>query len=99
MTYRRDSSFPVENGYGTQVEPIQSHKAQRKEGQVKEKNLNKSREEQNKRIAQVLGYVPMQIANLSLEEIKIGKHVEVGVASPIQSNDAQVCEQLIVYSK
>jgi len=30
-----------------------------------------------------LGYVPVQVANLSLEEIELKKHSEIGVASPI----------------
>jgi hypothetical protein len=32
---------------------------------------------------QVLGYVPVQITNLSLEEIELKKHLGIGVASPI----------------
>jgi len=41
------------------------------------------------RKAQVLGYVPMQITNLSLEEVELGKQTYVGVASPIQIGNTQ----------
>ena len=41
------------------------------------------------RKAQVLGYVPMQITNLSLEEVELGKQTYVGVASPIQIESTQ----------
>jgi len=47
---------------------------------------------------QVLGYVPIQIANLSLEEVELSKCRYIGVASPIQDNDIQTCENYVVNS-
>jgi hypothetical protein len=32
-----------------------------------------------------VGYVPIQIINLSLEEVKLSKHVRVGLASPTET--------------
>jgi hypothetical protein len=46
----------------------------------------------------VLGYVPVQIIDLSLEEVEKQKHVTVGVASTIKVSDAQVIEQCTVNS-
>jgi hypothetical protein len=42
--------------------------------------------------SQVLGYVPMQIANLSLEEIELKKQTYLGVASPLHLSETQVLE-------
>jgi hypothetical protein len=39
-----------------------------------------------------LDYVPIHIVNLSLEEIKLGKQVQVGVATPIELDETQVSE-------
>jgi hypothetical protein len=41
----------------------------------------------------VLGYVPIHIVNLSLEEIEIEKYKEVGVVSPLQVGEAQVLQR------
>ena len=42
-----------------------------------------------KKGTQVLGYVPIQIVNLSLEEVKMGKQMYVGEASPTQVDKIQ----------
>jgi hypothetical protein len=34
---------------------------------------------------QIIGYVPVQIVNLSLEEITLSKHMRVGIASPTEN--------------
>jgi hypothetical protein len=49
-------------------------------------------------MTQVLGYVPIQIINLSLEEIKLEKQMYVGVASPISCNEAHETEEINVNS-
>ena len=45
----------------------------------------------------VLGYMPVQIANLSLEEIELKKNIEVGIASPIEI-DGERCRGTYVES-
>jgi hypothetical protein len=47
---------------------------------------------------QVLEYVPKQINNLSLEEIKLERQMYIGVASPIQVEKPQVCEMYSINS-
>ena len=78
------SSLPVENSIGTQVDTTHKSEAQSKEGQVEIKNRNNVRRERKKiqKGTQVLGYVPIKILNLSLEEVELGKQMCVGVASP-----------------
>ena len=47
----------------------------------------------------MLGFVPIQIANLSLEEVELSKYRYIGVASsPIHVNDACDCEGYVVNS-
>ena len=46
----------------------------------------------------MLGYVPIQIVHLSLEEVELGKCRYIGVASPIQDNDIRTCENYVVNS-
>jgi len=41
---------------------------------------------------QVLGYVPVQIANLTLDDVELKKHGEIGVASPILTESKRNCE-------
>ena len=40
----------------------------------------------------MLEYVPIQVVNLSLEEVGLKKRTYIGVASPIQVNETQVIE-------
>jgi hypothetical protein len=85
------SSVPVENRFGNQVETEQKNSAQDKKGQNGSKNVNTlyTRSKNCKR-TQVLGYVPIEIANLSLEEVELNKCMYVAVASPIRVNVSQV---------
>ena len=92
-------SPPVENEIGIQVDTTQEHMAQadrieikghkRKEisNPQKVKDATQRVTFKNNKEIQVLGYVPIQIANLSLEEIELSKHRYIGVASPTQITD------------
>jgi hypothetical protein len=86
-----DSSLPVENRIGTQVDTLNVSKVQKEKGQVDIVNRNsvKIERKKNQKGTQVLGYVPMQIMNLSLEEVEVEKQRCVGVASPIQITENQ----------
>ena len=55
-------------------------------------NSTKNKSENTQRKTQVLGYVPIQVTNLSLEEICLAKQTNVGVASPIQIGETQELE-------
>jgi hypothetical protein len=70
-------SLPVENEVGNQVDTIHTYSPHKRKGpseNLKEENsLNKSLK--NKERIQVLGYVPLQIANLTLEEVEFGKQI------------------------
>jgi len=83
------SSFPVENKCGKQADTPQTNRIQTKQGKVKIQSRNDNIKKGKKTCEnpQVLGYVPIHVANLSLEEIKLEKQVQVGVASPIKLND------------
>jgi len=83
------SSLPVENRCGIRADTTQTNKIQIKQGQVQIQSRNGNIKKGNKtsKNPQVLGYVPIHIANLSLEEIKLEKQVQIGVASPIQLPD------------
>jgi len=90
------SSFPVENIFGTQVDTHQINMAQvnRTKGQevdmkIHENNVNW----RVKKGTQLLGYVPIQVMNLSLEVINLNKQQYIGVASPIQVEVARTCEE------
>jgi len=94
------SSRPVENILGNQIDTVNKIAAQGqqgRQGQVKEKKINKqvstnTQKRNIQRRPQVLGYVPLQIVNMSLEEVEIAKQTPVGVASPIQIESTQVIE-------
>jgi len=92
------SSLPVENGYGNQVDTLQIYAAQVDKEEVtgqirnKESGDRKStihKRENIQRKTQVLRYVPIQVVNLSLEEVKLEKQMYVGVASPIKVKETQ----------
>jgi hypothetical protein len=86
-------SLPVENVYGNQFDTIRSNKAQGNEGRFKNQKQNDIRKGRKIRgKTQVLGYVPIHIVNLPLEEIKLEKQVEVRVASPIELGETRVSE-------
>jgi len=78
------SSLPVENRIDNQVDTIYTSAAQRKEGQVEIESRNKIKQErkESQKGTQVLGYVPIQIVNLSLVEEKMGKKCTLGQPPP-----------------
>jgi hypothetical protein len=107
-------SLPVESIVGNQVDTdqnFQSHKTRRnvvyargqeinKIDEVVQTKINESCRKQvsNKR-DYLMGFVPVQISNLSLEEVEISKHTCVGVASPIccsENKDPDDCRIHIV---
>ena len=85
-------SLPFENSYGKHVDTNKLNAAQEikgKQGQVmrnKVKNVTSTINCKRviQRNTQVLGYVPIQVVNLSLEEIELKKETYTGLASPIQ---------------
>ena len=82
----REGSRPVENQFGNQVDTKYNTTAQSDKGQPSEKGKKGSIDNPNKQIkrrTQILGYVPIQIVNLSLEELELQKQTYVGEASPI----------------
>ncbi len=83
-------SVPVENLYGNQVDTTNKIMAQDGTGQ---RNIKGQKDATGKGKAQVLGYVPTQIGNLSLEEIDLPKQMYVGVASHIVIGKLQEFEE------
>jgi len=92
------SSLPVENVYDNQVDTLKINAAQigtkglEKLPQDRENKGYSSIKNKGKNIqqrTQVLGYVPIQIVNLSLEEVDIEAGNYIGVASPIQVEETQ----------
>jgi hypothetical protein len=83
-----DSSRPVENRIGTQVDTKHKKSAQDNIGrfriEIQNEFMQGNRKTQKR--TQVLGYVPIQIVNLSLEEVELKKQTYIGIASPIKSN-------------
>ena len=76
---------PVENGIGNQVDTVHKHLVDTEEGQSKElvkPNVMTKNLKVKERI-QVLGYVPVQIANLLLEETELKKHLGIWKFSPV----------------
>ena len=92
----RCRSLPVENRFGNQVDTIknatQGEIGLMKENKVETRNDTKYKGKNIHRRTQVLGYVPIQFVNLSLEEVDLKKQTYIGVASPIQVNETQVIE-------
>jgi len=92
------SSLPVENGIGTQLDTTQKYVAQMDKKVLQGQNRNEitkprdkkeiMKQDQGKNRIQLLGYVPIQIVNLSLEEVELSRHRYIGVASPIQLDNA-----------
>jgi len=85
----RRSPLPVEAGIGTQVDTTHPHVLDKELGQDKFDRKRNSVNESDKwrqphRKIQILGCVPVQVVNLSLEEITLKKSTNIGVASPIQ---------------
>jgi hypothetical protein len=94
-------SLPVENRYGNHVDTNRldaTQKIRNKQGQVKRdrvenvtSTINCKRDIQ--RNTQMLGYVPIQVVNLSLEELELKKQTYIGVSSPVHVNEIQVIER------
>lgn len=79
-------SFPLENRVGTQADTIYNT-TQGKRGRTKikiQKYATEKGKETGNTKTQVLGYVPIQVINLSLEEMKLERQTYIGIASPIQ---------------
>ena len=83
------SSLPVENGYDNQVDTLKINAAQismkrpqksPQERENKRYSSTKNKKENIQPWTQVLGYVPIQVVNLSLEEVDIEKGTNIGVA-------------------
>ena len=104
------SSLRVENRTGnyvdttyfnmTQEDKIEVTGCKRKEISNLQNTRNATQRipfKQRKKI-QVLGYVPIQVVNLSLEEIEQDKYEYVGVASPKQIADTYDCRGYVVNS-
>jgi len=94
-------SLPVENRYGNQVDTLQIHAARivkgETEGQIRNEEIKDrtstiTKRKNIQRRIQVLGYAPIQVVNLSLEEAKLEKQMYVGVASPIKVKETQDLE-------
>ena len=83
-------SLPVANQIGNQVDTPYNRKIQKKIGQSKLSNCDLARKRDTR--TQVLGYVPIQINNLSLEEMKLERQMYIGVASPISVEEPQISE-------
>jgi hypothetical protein len=89
--------LPVENLCGNQVDTVRKDASQEQKGwRIERENNNQSSTKPKRgniqQRTQVLGYVPMQIANLSLEEVELKKQTYLGVASPLQLSETQVLE-------
>ena len=82
-------SLPIENKFGTQVDTHQKYSDSA--GRIEQKEVLSDYESDKKRIQsireRVIGYVPIQMLNLSLEEVTLNKHTYVGVASPTQNDE------------
>ena len=93
----RNGSLPVEDFDGNQVDTIQINAAKGEKGHetvTRAKSLNSITTIQRniQPRTQVLGWVPIQIANLSLEEVDLEKQMYIGVAFPVQVSNTQVLE-------
>jgi hypothetical protein len=78
-----ESSHPVENEFGNHSDTqrqIRRHKGKeiKHTGEANDIETRGTRD-------QIVGYVPIQIVNLSLEEITLTKHMCVGIASPTEN--------------
>jgi hypothetical protein len=91
------SSLPVENCFGNHVDTNKLRAAQEFkgiQGQIKGNKVNGETSTINyrkniQRNTEVLGYVPIQVINLSLEEVEIQKSTYIGVASPVRVTDSR----------
>ena len=81
------NSLPIENKFGTQVDTKQNCLDSTEDiGQMEVLNNYESNKGRTRSTRECLiGFVPVQILNLSLQEVKLSKHTYVGFASPTQS--------------
>jgi hypothetical protein len=96
-------SLPVENTCGNQVDTINKTQVQKErlQGHKRKREISNAVSTTHKlkniqRETQVLGYVPIQAINLSLEEVKMEKHMYIGVASPIRVIEVREQEKYCV---
>jgi hypothetical protein len=75
------NSPPIENWYGIKFDTQYNNMTQDKEGQVKF-SRNENIVVNNRKKTQVLGYVPIQIVNLSLEEMELRNRCMLGKPHP-----------------
>jgi hypothetical protein len=108
------NSLPVESIVGNQVDTnqnFQSHKTRRNVVYARGQKVNEIGEVVQAKVNEIfrrrvsskryrlMGFVPIQISNPSLEEVEISKHTCVGVASPIccsENEDPDDCRIRIV---
>jgi len=88
---------PVENGIGNQFDTHDIQIVNKGKGQSEKLRRPSSIMKNLKVKKKVLGYVQVQVANLSLEETELKKYIEVGIASPIQI-DGERCRGTYVES-
>jgi hypothetical protein len=90
MTYRRKVVlFPLRTNSVPRLTQLIKLRLRKRKGEV-----NRGiKVMQSEREPKCWGYVPVQIVNLSLEEIQLGKQMYVGVASPIKVDETQVFER------
>jgi hypothetical protein len=83
-------SRPVENQFGNQVGTKYDKTTQGDKGQFSGKSRKDNIVNKGKQVEkgiQILGYVPIQVVNLSLEEGELQKQTHIGEASPIGNGD------------
>jgi hypothetical protein len=93
-------SLPFENSCGNHVDTNKLKAAQDIEGiqgqVIRDKAENETSTRNCRRViqrnTQVLGYVPIQVVNLSLEEVELKKCTCVGVASPVRITETHAIE-------
>ena len=82
---------PAENRISTQVDTNNKKKAQNiGRFRIKSQNEVMQRNQRTQKRIQILGYVPIQIANLSLEEVELKNQTYVGIASHIKGNERPI---------
>jgi hypothetical protein len=87
------NSFPVESVFGRQVDTHQNFRNRQErqdtdnaQGQGITKTVKPSenfKENTSSKRSHLIGFVPIHIVNLSLEEVELSKHMYIGLAAPI----------------
>jgi hypothetical protein len=89
----KESFLPVGNGFGNHADTERQNSAYKgtrekhtgKTGTRIKETRNVGTKELRKGGSKIMGYVPIQIINLSLEEVELPKHMWVGLASPTET--------------